>query len=186
MSIRACHVCQGTPPDVRPSSPPFAHTEQTGCWSTKAGTSTCSRPAVCTKSTCTTRQGRTTRRRGAARAKGRHAPMLPRKFLVDLPLLSWNFSIRKDSEKVDSSDSSHVIRYLSCQSVVRDHSIYLLSFDTSHVTAQGWTNRTLAVHERMGVHFLVLPGSLLSIIEITEYRYCSSLKPIHELRYKSE
>ena len=36
------------------------------------------------------------------------------------------------------------------------------------------------------VHFLVLPGSLLSITEITEYRYFSSLKPIRELRYKSE
>ena len=35
-------------------------------------------------------------------------------------------------------------------------------------------------------HFLVLPGSLLSITEITEYRYLSLLKPIRELRYKSE
>ena len=52
--------------------------------------------------------------------------------------------------------------------------------------AQGWTNRTLAVHERTSVHFLVLPGSLLSITEITEYAYFSPLKPIHELRYKSE
>ena len=41
------------------------------------------------------------------------------------------------------------------------------------LSAQGWTNRTLAVHERTSVHFLVLPGSLLSITEITEYRYFS-------------
>jgi len=36
------------------------------------------------------------------------------------------------------------------------------------------------------VHFLVLPGSLLSITEITEYKYYSLLKPIRELKYKSE
>ena len=34
--------------------------------------------------------------------------------------------------------------------------------------AQEWTYRTLAVHERTSVHFLVLPGSLLSVTEITE------------------
>jgi len=39
--------------------------------------------------------------------------------------------------------------------------------------AHEWTNRTLAVHELTSVHFLVLPGSLLSITEITEYRYFS-------------
>jgi len=54
------------------------------------------------------------------------------------------------------------------------------------LTAQEWTHRTLTVHERMSVHFLVLPGSLLSITEITEYRYFSPLKPFHEFRYKSE
>jgi len=48
------------------------------------------------------------------------------------------------------------------------------------------THRTLAVHERTSVHFLVLQGCLMSITEITEYRYFSSLKPIHELIYKSE
>jgi len=53
-------------------------------------------------------------------------------------------------------------------------------------TAQGWTTCPLAVHERTSVHFLVLPGSLLSITEITEYTSFSSSKPIHELRYKSE
>jgi len=36
------------------------------------------------------------------------------------------------------------------------------------------------------VHFLVLPGSLFSITEITEYRYFSPLKPIRECKYKSE
>jgi len=54
------------------------------------------------------------------------------------------------------------------------------------VSAQEWTNRTLAVHELTSVHFLVLPGSLSSITEITEYRYCSPLKSIRELRYESE
>jgi len=32
----------------------------------------------------------------------------------------------------------------------------------------------------------VLPGSLLSITEITEYKYFSQLKPIRESKYKSE
>ena len=50
--------------------------------------------------------------------------------------------------------------------------------------AQEWTNRTLAVHELTSVHFLVLPGSLLSITEITEYRYFSPYKPIRELTIK--
>ena len=39
--------------------------------------------------------------------------------------------------------------------------------------AQEWTNRTLINHERTSVHFLVLPGSLLSSTEITEYTYIS-------------
>ena len=34
--------------------------------------------------------------------------------------------------------------------------------------------------------FLVLPGSLLSITEITEWKYFSPLKPIRELKYESE
>jgi len=33
----------------------------------------------------------------------------------------------------------------------------------SQPSAQEWTNRTLAVHELTSVHFLVLPGNLLSI-----------------------
>jgi len=40
-------------------------------------------------------------------------------------------------------------------------------------TAQYRTNRTLFSHERTSVHFLVLPGSLLSFTEITEYTYIS-------------
>jgi len=32
-----------------------------------------------------------------------------------------------------------------------------------HWAAQKWTNRTLAIHDRTIVHFLVLPGSLLSL-----------------------
>jgi len=40
-------------------------------------------------------------------------------------------------------------------------------------SAQEWTNRTLISHERTSVHFLVLPGSLLSFTEITEYTYIS-------------
>jgi len=44
----------------------------------------------------------------------------------------------------------------------------------SHMqTAQEWTIRTLTSHERTIVHFLVSPGSLLSITEITEYTYIS-------------
>jgi len=31
-----------------------------------------------------------------------------------------------------------------------------------------------------------MPGSLLSITEITEYKYFSLLRPIHELKDKSE
>jgi len=42
-------------------------------------------------------------------------------------------------------------------------------------TAQEWTNRTLISHERTSVHFLVLPGSLLSFTEITEHTYISLL-----------
>jgi len=45
--------------------------------------------------------------------------------------------------------------------------------DLSRGSAQEWTNRTLSSHERTSVHFLVLPGSLLSITEITEYTYIS-------------
>jgi len=36
------------------------------------------------------------------------------------------------------------------------------------------------------VHSLVLPGSLLSITEITEYKYFGQLKPIRESKYKGE
>ena len=53
---------------------------------------------------------------------------------------------------------------------------------------QEWTNRTLAVHERVDSWFIVLPGkfSELTITEITEFTYFSLLEPICELNYKSE
>ena len=54
-----------------------------------------------------------------------------------------------------------------------------------HITAQEWTNRTLSVHERIDSRFLVLPGSELSITEITEYIYFSPLKLRREFEYKS-
>jgi len=40
-------------------------------------------------------------------------------------------------------------------------------------SALGWRNCTLIGHERASVHFLVLPGSLLSLTEITESTYVS-------------
>ena len=52
--------------------------------------------------------------------------------------------------------------------------------------AQGWTDRTLAVHERVDSRFLVLPGSESTITEITEYIYFSPSKPCREFTYKSE
>ena len=64
--------------------------------------------------------------------------------------------------------------------------IYINIYKFMYLSAQEWTNRTLAFHERTSVHFLVLPGSLFSFTEITEYRYCSPLKPIRELIYASE
>jgi len=53
-------------------------------------------------------------------------------------------------------------------------------------TAQGSTNRTLAVHERVDSQSLVLPGSESIITEITEYTYLSPLKPRREFKYKIE
>jgi len=41
------------------------------------------------------------------------------------------------------------------------------------VASKEWTNRTLISHDQASVHILVLPGSLLSITEITEYTYFS-------------
>ena len=43
-----------------------------------------------------------------------------------------------------------------------------------------------AVHGRVDSRFLVLPGSELTITEITEYIYFSPLKPHREFRYKNE
>jgi len=44
--------------------------------------------------------------------------------------------------------------------------VYMLS-------TQGWSNRTLAVHERVDSRILVLAGSESTITEITEYTYLS-------------
>jgi len=49
-----------------------------------------------------------------------------------------------------------------------------VSYERLHKTSvQEWTNRTPISHERTSVHFLVLPGSHLSIAEITECTYSS-------------
>jgi len=48
-----------------------------------------------------------------------------------------------------------------------------MSFESRFKAAQEWTNRTLISHELTSVHFLVLPGSLLSFTEITVYTYIS-------------
>ena len=47
-------------------------------------------------------------------------------------------------------------------------------------SAEEWTNRTLAVHERVFSRFVVLPGSEFTIAEITECTYFSPLKPRRE------
>ena len=51
-------------------------------------------------------------------------------------------------------------------------------------TAHEWTNPTLISHEQTSVHFLVLPGSLLSFTEITEYTYISRIWTLAEFQYK--
>jgi len=53
-------------------------------------------------------------------------------------------------------------------------------------SAQERTNRTLISHERTSVHFLVLPGSLLSITENTEYTHFSLIETLAEFKYKSD
>jgi len=53
-------------------------------------------------------------------------------------------------------------------------------------TAQEWTNRTLAVHERVDSRFLVLPGSKSTITEITRYIHFSLLRRSREFKYESE
>jgi len=53
-------------------------------------------------------------------------------------------------------------------------------------TAQEWTNRTVISHERTSVHYLVLPGSLFSITEITEYTHFSLMQSLAEIKYKSD
>jgi len=54
-------------------------------------------------------------------------------------------------------------------------------------SAQDARNRTLVVHEQSdSLLLIVFPGSELSITEITECKYFSPLKPIRELKHKSE
>jgi len=53
-------------------------------------------------------------------------------------------------------------------------------------SAQEWTNRTPISHERTNVHFLVLPGSLFSITEITEYTHFSRMQTLAEFEYQSD
>jgi len=63
---------------------------------------------------------------------------------------------------------------------------YTLEESEENSPAQGWNNRTLAVHEPVDSRFLVLPGSESTITEITEYTCFSPLRPCHEFKYKSE
>jgi len=48
------------------------------------------------------------------------------------------------------------------------------------------TNRILAVHELVYSRFLVLPGSELTITEITKYIYFSLFRGFCEFKYESE
>jgi len=54
------------------------------------------------------------------------------------------------------------------------------------ISAQAWRNRTLIGHELTIVHFLVLPGSLLPITEMTEYLYFSVIWTLDECKYESD
>jgi len=53
--------------------------------------------------------------------------------------------------------------------------IFHMNYTYILLPTQGWSNRTLIGHEQAIVHFLVVPGSLFSITEITEYTYSSLL-----------
>ena len=61
-----------------------------------------------------------------------------------------------------------------------------MKFQHGTPNAQGWRNRTLAVHERVDSQILVLAGSESILPEITEYKYFSPWKPCREFKYKSE
>jgi len=60
------------------------------------------------------------------------------------------------------------------------------SYKNESYSTQEWTNRTLAVHERVNSRFLVLPGSFSICTEITGHKYFSPLKPLREFKYQSE
>ena len=64
--------------------------------------------------------------------------------------------------------------------------MYILMKTHIYVSAQEWTNHTLAVHERVNSRFLVLPGSLSIFTEITGHKYFSPLKPCREFKYISQ
>ena len=53
-------------------------------------------------------------------------------------------------------------------------------------SAQDARNCTLAVHEQVDCHILILARSRLSFTEITEYKCFRLIKPSHELRYTIE
>ena len=93
---------------------------------------------------------------GERQTRGHLAAQIPCCFAS--PLL--NFSIRKDSEKVDSSDSSHVIGYLSCHSVLRP-------FDISHVI------RYLSCHSALSCHSISLMSFDISLHMSHVIRYLS-------------
>ena len=71
-------------------------------------------------------------------------------------------------------DMTHVHSYVTSRTWLHERwCSHLPHCLRSLVSAQEWTNRTLISHERTSGHFLVLPGSLLSFTEITEYTYIS-------------
>ena len=85
------------------------------------------------------------------------------------------------------SESSKLELLFSLKRGKRD--VRALSFEVSKMssgTAQEWTNGTPINHERASVHFLVLPGSLLSITETTVYKYFSLIYAITEFKYQSD
>ena len=51
-------------------------------------------------------------------------------------------------------------------------------------TTQDARNRTLAVHERVNSRFLVLPGGLSIVTQITGHKYFSPLEPCVNLNIK--
>ena len=72
--------------------------------------------------------------------------------------------------------------------VYKNIHLHMLKHTRVHVcaytlSAQGWRNCTLAVHERANSRFLVLPDSLSIFTEITGHKYFSPLKPCRQVEY---